>query len=92
MGQKLLDGTFSDFQRKCRALELNWLASGVQVNTLRGERMRVEWEGPLMINEVPQSVVLPENCHIQNQYTTVLFSEMQMDITFQEQQLRLKFL
>lgn len=92
MGQKLLDGSFADFQHNCRALDLQWHTGGVQINTLRGERLRVGWQGPLLVNDVPQSVVLPENCHIQNPYTTMYFSEMQMDIAFQAERLRLKFL
>ncbi len=92
MGQKLLDGSFADFQHNCRALDVQWHPGGAQINTLRGEHLRVQWQGPLLVNGVPQSVVLPENCNIQNPYTTMYFPEMRMDIAFQAERLSLQFL
>ena len=91
MGQKLLDGTFEAFQHNCRAMDLQWLSDGVQIDTLRGERLNIGWQGPLLVNDIPQPVALPENWHMHNPYTTAYFSETQMDINFKEERLHLNF-
>lgn len=56
MGRAALDGTFAAFQAKVLALDITFEHLTVHATTLRGESLDFGWEGPLLVNEMEQSL------------------------------------
>jgi hypothetical protein len=90
MGSQKIDGTFAGFGEKVTAMELSWLAQGVQVHTLRNDNLRFEWQGPLLVNGQPKSLHNPH--HIENPYCIVELPAAEMEITNGDLAMRLKFI
>jgi hypothetical protein len=89
MGQALLDGSFAEFQQKILALDVNWQDAGVQLTSLRGDRLSFGWTGPLVVNGDEQPLVYPR--HIENPYSVVELPATQMDVIYKGEGIRLKF-
>ncbi len=89
LGQALLDGSFAEFQQKVLALDLHWDSGAVRFTSLRGDRLALDWEGPLRVNDEPQNLVGPN--HIENPYGVAPLPATHLDIVHQGEGLRLKF-
>ncbi len=89
MGQPLLDGSFEDFQQKILALDIQWADAGVQLTSLRGEKLAFGWTGPLVVNGDAQPLVNPR--HIENPYCVAELAATQIDVIYQGEGVRLTF-
>lgn len=89
MGRAELDGSFADFQAKVLALPVQWQKTGVKLTNLRGEKLAFGWRKPLLLNDQEQS--LKNFKHLQSQYCTAEYPANQIDITINDNLMRLNF-
>jgi hypothetical protein len=89
MGQALLDGPFDDFRRKVLALDVACDHLAARVQTLRGDRLYLLWEGPLVINGEAQPLA-PQR-HIENPYCVADLPASTLEIVAENQGIRLTF-
>lgn len=89
LGRAKQDGSFADFRQKVMACSLAWLPLGAKIETIRGESVQFEWEGSLLVSG--QSLALHAERHIDNPYCRTDFPAEQLEITFGETAMRLKF-
>jgi hypothetical protein len=89
MGQKLLDGSFDEFQQAIENLRMNFDHLSANFDTLRGDALSFDWEGPFMVNNQEQA--LTGFKHYENIYSVTDLSATQIDIFFQDEGIRLKF-
>ena len=89
MGQQPLDGTFDEFQRKVRALDLAVDGLSTRLRSLRGETIEFGWQGPLLINGAAQP--LASSRHIENPYCTADLPATQLEVVYKGGGIRLKF-
>ena len=87
MGRTALDGTFAEFQEKILALKVTFAGLAVEWQTLRGDSLAFNWEGPLLLNGQEQT--LQGTKHFENPYCTADLPAKQMEIKFNLYQLRL---
>ena len=89
MGQKILDGSFDDFQAKVLGLNINIENLRVSINSLRGDGLFFGWDNSFVVNNQEQS--LTGFKHYENNYCVADLPASQMDIVFKEEGIRLKF-
>jgi hypothetical protein len=89
MGRLALDGGFKEFIEKVLALPVKFDEKQVELTTLRGDRLRFGWEGPLLLNDEPLS--LSEFEHYENPYCTCEPGAPVMEIRHGVDVLRLHF-
>jgi hypothetical protein len=89
MGRAVLDGDFANFQKKVLALSPRFEELGVELTTLRGERLRFGWEEPLLVNG--EEVALAGFPHYENPYTTTSLGSSEMMVEWGEEGLQLDF-
>jgi hypothetical protein len=89
MGRAAQDGSFADFQEKILALKVAFADLSVECQTLRGDSLAFNWEGPLLLNGQEQP--LKGYKHFENPYCTADLPTERMDIQFNQSLLRLDF-
>ncbi len=89
MGRAALDGSFAEFQEKILALKVSFSGLSVECQTLRGDSLAFNWEGPLLLNGQEQP--LKGFKHFENPYCTADLPATQMEILFNQYLLRLNF-
>jgi len=89
MGRLALDGGFKEFIDKVLALPVKFAEKQVELTTLRGDRLRFGWEGPLLLNGEPLS--LSEFKHYENPYCACELGAPVMEIQHGVDVLRLHF-
>jgi hypothetical protein len=89
MGRAALDGSFTEFQEKILALKVSFDGLSVDCQTLRGDNLAFDWEGPLLLNGQEQP--LKGNKHFENPYCTADLPAAQMEIQFNQYVLKLDF-
>jgi hypothetical protein len=89
MGQESLDGTFEDFKRKIREMDVVVDGLAIRLRSLRGEAIEFGWQGPLLINGAEQPLVSTR--HIESPYCTADLPATQLEIVYKEAGIRLKF-
>nr|HMN60535.1 hypothetical protein [Anaerolinea sp.] len=89
VGRAALDGDFASFQQKVLAQETRVDGLRVEVRTLRGEMLALDWSGPFLRDGVEQ--VLEGFPHFDNPYTRAEFPCRQMEIKTDDYLLRLDF-
>jgi hypothetical protein len=89
MGRAALDGSFTEFQEKILALKVSFAGLSVECQTLRGDSLAFNWEGPLLLNGQEQP--LKGFKHFENPYCTADLPATQMEILFNQYLLRLNF-
>lgn len=87
MGREAVDGSFVEFQERVRALQVDWQARGVQVETLRGETISLAWEGPFRVNGAEQP--LTGSLHYDGPHCRTPWPASQMDIQYGDYAVRL---
>jgi hypothetical protein len=87
MGRAALDGSFVEFQEKILALKVSFAGLSVECQTLRGDSLAFNWEGPLLLNGQEQP--LKGFKHFENPYCTADLPATQMEILFNQYLLRL---
>ena len=89
MGRAAQDGSFADFQEKILALKIAFNGLSVQCQTLRGDNLAFNWEGPLLLNGQEQP--LKGFKHFESPYCTADLPAEQMEIQFNQYLLKLNF-
>ncbi|MDQ3250653.1 MAG: hypothetical protein M3Q45_15785 [Chloroflexota bacterium] len=89
LGRVAQDGSFADFQACVLALDVTFEPAGVHADTLRNDSIDFRWTGPLLINE--REAATGQSKQIENPYCVADAGAEQIDIHFQDQQLRLDF-
>ena len=89
MGRAVQDGSFADFQEKILALKVSLAGLSVECQTLRGDSLAFNWEGPLLLNG--QEQLLKGFKHVENPYCTADLPAEQMEIQFNQYLLKLNF-
>ena len=89
VGRAALDGDFASFQQKVLAQETRVDGLRVEVRTLRGDTLALDWSGPFLRDGVGQA--LEGFPHFDNPYTRAEFPCRQMEIKTDDYLLRLDF-
>jgi len=89
LGRETLDGDFASFQEKVLGLKKSVDGLTVQIDTLRGESLLFNWEGPFTKNG--EELPLDGFPHYQNPYTQTTFPCKEMQIKTDNYLLRLDF-
>jgi hypothetical protein len=89
MGQKILDGSFDDFQGKVLSMNIHFDNMCVSLNSLRGDGLSFGWDNAFVVNNQEQA--LTGFKHYENDHCVADFPAAQMDIVYMEEGLRLKF-
>ncbi len=89
MGQQSLDGTFEEFQKKIKAMDLAFDGLTVKLQSLRGEAIEFGWDSPMLINGAAQP--LAASRHIESPYCVADLPAVQMEIVHGGSGVRLKF-
>jgi len=89
MGRAAQDGSFTDFQEKILAMKVAFAGLSVECQTLRGDSLAFNWEGPLLLNGQEQP--LKGYKHFENPYCTADLPAEQMEIQFNQYLLKLDF-
>ena len=89
MGRAAQDGSFAGFQEKILALKVAFTGLSVECQTLRGDSLAFNWEGPLLLNQQEQP--LKGTRHFENPYCTADLPAEQMEIQFNQYLLKLNF-
>jgi hypothetical protein len=89
MGQKILDGSFDEFQAKVLGVKVNIENFSVSINSLRGDGLSFGWDGAFVVNNQEQA--LAGFKHYENNYCVADLPASQMDIVLQDEGIRLKF-
>jgi hypothetical protein len=88
MGQELLDGSFEDFQKKVLALDVVIEGSVVRLHSLRNDDIIYNGSTSLSVNGQEQS--LSDYKHYESTLCIAEYPAQQMDITVDDQGMRLK--
>lgn len=89
LGRQAVYRGFRKFQKVCMAVQPEWQALGVAYTSPQGDKIAFGWEGPLLVNGVPQP--LSGFKHIENPYCTTELGATHMDIQHGEILMRLNF-
>ncbi len=89
LGRRDEDGSFAEFRRKVKALEVEFGRLSVRCSTLRGEALAFGWTGPLLVDGKEQSITGFR--HFENPYCEVELGAEQMEVIHGEDAIRLHF-
>ena len=89
MGRAARDGDFAQFQQRILNLDVRFDELSVCCETLRGETLRFGWQGPLLVDDVPQP--LDGFPHYDSPYCSMGLGDEQMEIHFGDHAMRLHF-
>jgi hypothetical protein len=88
MGREAVDGSFSSFRDRIRALEFSWQPLGVTCRTHRGQSLSFSWEGLFLVDGVPQP--LDGYPHYEGPHCRAEWPCKRMDIEYGDYTLRLR--
>jgi hypothetical protein len=89
MGRPDTDGSFLDFQKKVRALDIEFEGLAVRCMTHRGETLSFGWEEPLLVNGGEQA--LSGFKHYENPYCVAELPASQIEIRTDNYLMKLSF-
>ena len=89
LGRRDEDGSFAEFRRKVKALEVEFGRLSVRCSTLRGEALAFGWTGPLLVDGEEQPIT--GFSHFENPYCEVELGSEQMEVIHGEDAIRLNF-
>jgi hypothetical protein len=89
MGRQETDGSFQNFQRRAKTLEIALQQGGVACQTLRDEHLAFSWQGPLRVDGQEQP--LSSDKHYDGPHCVAEWPASQMDITYGDYAVRLCF-
>jgi hypothetical protein len=90
MGNRAMDGSFTNFQRKITEIEPRYEGLEIELETLREKNVKFGWNHPLIVNE--EEIKLDNPNHYDYPEVYAELPAKQIDVLFNDYLLRLSFI